>query len=43
VGAEKMEQDVKSAEDHESYAEGAAFVDGRFVPVAEARVPKLTG
>jgi branched-chain amino acid aminotransferase len=37
----KMEHDVRAAEDHESYAEGAAFVDGRFVPIAEARVPIL--
>jgi branched-chain amino acid aminotransferase len=27
--------------DRAAYAEGAAFVDGRFVPVAEARVPIL--
>ena len=27
--------------DRSAYAEGAAFVDGRFVPVAEARVPIL--
>jgi branched-chain amino acid aminotransferase len=33
-----MEQ---AAADHTSYADGAAFVDGRFVPVAEARVPIL--
>jgi branched-chain amino acid aminotransferase len=30
-----------TAEDRESYADGAAFVDGRFVPIAEARVPIL--
>ena len=30
-----------TAEDHEGYADGAAFVDGRFVPIAEARVPIL--
>jgi branched-chain amino acid aminotransferase len=30
-----------TAEDREAYADGAAFVDGRFVPVAEARVPIL--
>jgi branched-chain amino acid aminotransferase len=29
------------AADRAAYAEGAAFVDGRFVPVAEARVPIL--
>jgi branched-chain amino acid aminotransferase len=38
---EKMEQDARTAKDHGSYADGAAFVDGRFVPVAEARVPIL--
>lgn len=27
--------------DREAYADGAAFVDGRFVPIAEARVPIL--
>ena len=27
--------------DHTPYSDGAAFVDGRFVPVAEARVPIL--
>ena len=30
-----------TAEERETYADGAAFVDGRFVPVAEARVPIL--
>jgi branched-chain amino acid aminotransferase len=40
MGAGKIEQDVR-AKDHGSYAEGAAFVDGRFVPIAEARVPIL--
>ncbi|HEX5849056.1 MAG TPA: aminotransferase class IV [Rubrobacter sp.] len=29
------------AQDREAYADGAAFVDGRFVPIAEARVPIL--
>src|SRR5918995_5661978 len=38
---EKMEQDARAAKDRGTYAEGAAFVDGRFVPVAEARVPIL--
>lgn len=38
---EKMEQDVGVAKDSGSFADGAAFVDGRFVPVAEARVPIL--
>jgi branched-chain amino acid aminotransferase len=41
MGPEKIEQGVRTAEDYESYADGAAFVDGRFVPVAEARVPIL--
>ena len=41
MGTEKIEQSVRAAKDHESYADGAAFVDGRFVPVAEARVPIL--
>ena len=31
----------RAAESRAAYAEGAAFVDGRFVPVAEARVPIL--
>jgi branched-chain amino acid aminotransferase len=30
-----------AAEDREAYANGAAFVDGQFVPIAEARVPIL--
>ena len=34
-----MEQAVTA--DRTAYADGAAFVDGRFVPVAEARVPIL--
>ncbi|HYZ04672.1 MAG TPA: hypothetical protein VE691_06245, partial [Rubrobacter sp.] len=38
---EKIEKNVRAGEDHESYADGAAFVDGRFLPVAEARVPIL--
>src|ERR687898_1372049 len=38
---EKIEKNAKAAKDHQSYADGAAFVDGRFVPVAEARVPIL--
>jgi len=38
---EKIEKGVRAAKDHESYADGAAFVDGRFVPVAEVRVPIL--
>ncbi len=40
MGMEKIEQDVR-AEDRAPYAEGAAFIEGRFVPVAEARVPIL--
>jgi branched-chain amino acid aminotransferase len=38
---EKIEKGAKEAKDHGSYADGAAFVDGRFVPVAEASVPIL--
>jgi branched-chain amino acid aminotransferase len=38
---EKIEKDERTAKDHGSYADGAAFVDGRLVPVAEARVPIL--
>jgi branched-chain amino acid aminotransferase len=30
-----------TVEDREAYADGAAFVDGQFVPIAEARVPIL--
>jgi branched-chain amino acid aminotransferase len=30
-----------AAEDRDTYANGAAFVDGQFVPIAEARVPIL--
>jgi branched-chain amino acid aminotransferase len=30
-----------TAEERGAYADGAAFVDGRFVPIAEARVPIL--
>jgi branched-chain amino acid aminotransferase len=41
VNMEKIEKNAKAAKDHQSYADGAAFVDGRFVPVAEARVPIL--
>ncbi len=32
---------MEESADRSAYAEGAAFVDGRFVPVAEARVPIL--
>ena len=38
---EKIAKDERTAKDHGSYADGAAFVDGRLVPVAEARVPIL--
>jgi branched-chain amino acid aminotransferase len=38
---EKMEQDARAAKDSRSYTDGAAFVDGRFLPVGEARVPIL--
>jgi branched-chain amino acid aminotransferase len=41
MGLEKMEQDVRAIREHGSLTDGAAFVDGRFVPVAEARVPIL--
>jgi len=41
MGMEKMEQEMRAVKDHGPYANGAAFVDGRFVPVAEARVPIL--
>ena len=38
---ENMEQDARAAKDSRSYTDGAAFVDGQFLPVAEARVPIL--
>ena len=40
MGRETAEWNV-AAEDRERYADGVAFVDGGFVPVAEARVPIL--
>jgi branched-chain amino acid aminotransferase len=40
MSREITEQGAK-ADDRGAYADGAAFVDGRFVPVAEARVPIL--
>ena len=40
MGREFVEQSAKT-ENHGPYADGAAFVEGRFVPVAEARVPIL--
>ncbi|MDQ3865036.1 MAG: aminotransferase class IV [Actinomycetota bacterium] len=39
MGTETSEEDVR--EDRGPYADGAAYVDGRFVPVGEARVPIL--
>ncbi len=41
MGIDKTEQDVRAVEDQGTYADGAAFVEGRFVPVGEARVPIL--
>jgi branched-chain amino acid aminotransferase len=38
---ENVEQDARAAKDSRSYTDGAAFVDGRFLPVGEARVPIL--
>src|SRR5919199_1499819 len=38
MGTERIERYVG---ERESYADGAAFVEGRFVPIAEARVPIL--
>src|SRR5215217_9647115 len=38
---ENVARQIVTAEDSEAYADGAAFVDGRFVPIAEARVPIL--
>ena len=40
MGRETAGRNV-TAEDRDTYANGAAFVDGRFVPIAEARVPIL--
>ena len=40
MGRESARPNV-TAGDREAYADGAAFVDGGFVPVAEARVPIL--
>ncbi len=34
-------QGVEATDERDAYADGAAFVEGRFVPVAEARVPIL--
>ncbi len=41
MGDEELEQNAKTGGDSRAYAAGAAFVEGRFVPVAEARVPIL--
>ncbi|HEV8046062.1 MAG TPA: aminotransferase class IV [Rubrobacter sp.] len=38
---EAARQGLKAKDDRGAYANGAAFVDGRFVPVAEARAPIL--
>ena len=38
---EATRRGVGTTEERDAYAGGAAFVDGRFVPVAEARVPIL--
>ena len=40
MGRETAGQNV-TAEDRKAYADGAAFVDGGFVPIAEARIPIL--
>ena len=40
MGRETSGRNV-AAEDRDTYANGAAFVDGQFVPIAEARVPIL--
>lgn len=40
MGRETTQQSVRE-EDRGAYADGAAFIEGRFVPVAEARVPIL--
>ncbi|HET7272295.1 MAG TPA: aminotransferase class IV [Rubrobacter sp.] len=41
MGEQTTRQGVRSTESAGTYADGAAFVEGRFVPVAEARVPIL--
>ena len=38
---ENVARQIVTAEDGEAYADGAAFVDGQYVPIAEARVPIL--
>ena len=41
MGAEEVKRSAETVEDRGAYANGAAFVEGRFVAVAEARVPIL--
>ena len=41
MGEQTTRHGVRSTESAGAYADGAAFVEGRFVPVAEARVPIL--
>ncbi len=41
MGAEKVKHSARAVEDRRAFARGAAFVEGRFVPVAEARIPIL--
>lgn len=41
MDADATKRDVRRTEDRAAYAQGAAFVDGRFVPVGEARIPIL--
>ena len=41
MDAKELGQSTGSVYDRRAYADGAAFVEGRFVPVAEARVPIL--
>ncbi|HEX6709473.1 MAG TPA: aminotransferase class IV [Rubrobacter sp.] len=41
MGEQTTRQGVRSTESAGTYADGAAFVEGQFVPVAEARVPIL--
>ena len=41
MGAEEVKRSAETVGDRGAYANGAAFVEGRFVPVTEARVPIL--
>ena len=41
MSSDATRRGVKETDERGAYAGGAAFVDGRFVPVAEARVPIL--